>query len=308
MKKNLCFIIIGLLIALPVSSVCSYSISSTAGKSGLAFLKVGIGARNLAMGDVGVATADDATAVYYNPALLPLVSHRGLFFSYYNYILDVNQQYVGGNFAWLGENYFGFGLNLFTVPNIEKRNAPTKDPIFEFDSHDFSFGLSWGRRFSSKLTMGIGFKMVYEKIDIDDLTGYAFDVGASYGILPSLRLASSYKNFGPKVKFISDKFDLPSELRFGLAYYPQKEILSGKWIASVDLSKKIDSDLTEQLGFEYSYRNVFYPRLGYAFGYSDKGFSVGFGIKYRLYSFDYAYIPYSSDLGNSHHLTVGISL
>ncbi|PJA27074.1 MAG: hypothetical protein CO189_08090 [candidate division Zixibacteria bacterium CG_4_9_14_3_um_filter_46_8] len=283
-----------------------YSIPSSSGKSGLAFLKVGVGGRNLAMGDTGVASSNDATAVFYNPALLPLTLSRGLFFSYHNFILDVNQQYVGGNFKWLGQNYFGFGLNLFTVPNIEKRDSPSKDPDFLFDSRDFSLGFSWGKHITAKLALGIGAKLVYEKVDIDDLTGYAADFGAVYDILPTVRAGAAVKNVGPKVKFISEKFDLPREFRLGLAYHPQMEFLSGQWIATGDLVKSIDADLRGQIGMEYSYEDVIMPRLGYSFNYSDKDITAGFGLKYRDYAFDYAFVPYSSNLGNSHHLTLGL--
>ncbi|MCP4632795.1 MAG: hypothetical protein GY855_07695, partial [candidate division Zixibacteria bacterium] len=139
--RNTIFLIVILLVVVVISGngYC-YSIPSAAGQSGLAFLKVGIGSRNLAMGDVGVASAYDATSVHYNPALLPKVKSRGLFFSHHNFIQDINQQYFGGNFQWLGNNYFGFGINLFTIPDIEKRTGPTNDPIFTFNAHDFSIG------------------------------------------------------------------------------------------------------------------------------------------------------------------------
>ncbi|MCP4583928.1 MAG: PorV/PorQ family protein, partial [candidate division Zixibacteria bacterium] len=212
----------------------------------------------------------------------------------------------GGNFQWLGNNYFGFGINLFTIPDIEKRTGPTNDPIFTFNAHDFSIGASWGRMITNKLSVGLGLKMVYESIDNDDLKGYAADFGAVYNILPELRIGTSFRNVGPKVKFIEEKFDLPHEFRLGTSYIPANEILSGKWTIAGDLSKKIDSDMQGHFGVEYSYKDIIAPRLGYAFNYSDKDFSAGFGLRYQLYSFDYAYVPYSSDLGNSHHMSIGV--
>ncbi len=306
MNKIIIPLIFLVLTAFPIDRASGYSIPASAGGSGLAFLKVGIGGRNLAMADAGAASAYDATAVYYNPALLPAVESRGLFFSYHNFIQDINQQYVGGNFQWLGKNYFGFGINLFTVPDIERRTSPTVQPLSQFDSRDFSIGLSWGRYLTDKLSIGLGAKMVYEKIDVEDLTGYAADIGVTYDIMHNFRAAAVAKNVGPQVKFIEEEFDLPREYRFGFAYFPDMEILSGHWMAVFDLSKSIDSDLRGHLGAEYSYNDILFPRIGYAFNYSDKNISAGFGLRYQLYSFDYAFTPYSSDLGNSHHLTVGV--
>ncbi|MBD3170140.1 MAG: PorV/PorQ family protein [candidate division Zixibacteria bacterium] len=288
------------------SGVHAYSIPSSAGETGLAFLKVGIGSRNLAMGDAGVASAYDATAVYYNPALLPKVASRGLFFTYHNFIQDINQQYIGGNFQWLGSNYFGFGVNLFTIPDIEKRTGPTTNPISEFDSRDLAFNFAWGRSITSRLSLGIGFKYLYEKIDVDELTGYAFDFGASYDVIPMLRIGASYANVGPEVEFISESFELPKIFRFGAALMPQKDIYSGRITVAAEVSKYTDSDMHGHIGLEYSYKNMISPRLGYALNFSDKGFTGGLGIRYSLYSIDYAYVPFDSDLGDSHRLSLGV--
>lgn len=302
--KTTTILIISMLIS---ANAFGYSIPSDAGKSGMAFLKVGVGSRNLAMGDVGTASAYDATAVFYNPALLPLASSRGLFFSHHAFIQDINQQYFGGNFKWLGNNYFGFGLNLFTIPGIEKRTVASRDPMFEFNAHDFAMSLSWGREITTNFAAGVGTKMIYEKIDVDDLTAFAFDIGAVYDPMPMLRIGASVKNIGPQAKFISEKFDLPREFRFGAAFMPQNEIASGKWTLAADLSKPIDADLRGHLGVEYSYKDIFAPRLGYMVNYSDKNISAGFGLRLKeKFSFDYAYVPFSSDLGNAHHFSVGV--
>jgi hypothetical protein len=40
-----------------------------AGNTGLSFLKLGVGARSIAMGEAFVSLADDGTAYIYNPAM-----------------------------------------------------------------------------------------------------------------------------------------------------------------------------------------------------------------------------------------------
>jgi len=74
-----------------VASVCtpSQALFTKIGMAGLTFLKIGVG-RSSGMGDAFVAVADDATAAYWNPAGLALVTGRQALVNHVDWIADIN--------------------------------------------------------------------------------------------------------------------------------------------------------------------------------------------------------------------------
>ena len=57
--------------------------------------------------------------------------------------------------------------------------ASVSEPSSEVEANDLAMGLSYARRFSSKLNAGVTFKYLYEKISLESANGYAFDFGFS---------------------------------------------------------------------------------------------------------------------------------
>ena len=60
-----------------------------------AFLRIGLGARGMAMGNAQVATANNGYGAYYNPAALPVLENRQFAMSYSSMSLDRRFNYVG---------------------------------------------------------------------------------------------------------------------------------------------------------------------------------------------------------------------
>ena len=116
--------------------------AQTAGKSGLSFLKVGFNARNIAMGDFGVATANDVSALYYNPALLADYTSSQLTFTHNQWIQDVSSEMIGASFPLFGLP-FALGVNTTSISDFEMRTKPG-DPESTFDVHYFYGSLSTG--------------------------------------------------------------------------------------------------------------------------------------------------------------------
>ena len=62
-----------------------------AGISSLQFLKIGVGGRASAMGDAFIAIADDASALYWNPAGLVFAKQNEVMFSHNSWAVgDIN--------------------------------------------------------------------------------------------------------------------------------------------------------------------------------------------------------------------------
>jgi hypothetical protein len=56
------------------------------------------------------------------------------------------------------------------------------------------------------------------------------------------------------------------------------------------------------------YESFLALRAGYQIGYDAKGYSAGLGIRYGLLQFDYAFVPFLNDLGNTHTFALTFNL
>ena len=70
-------------------------LAQTAGNSGLSFLKLGFGARNIALGDAGTALSTDVTALFYNPAALAINPASEIMLMHNEWIQDVRSEILG---------------------------------------------------------------------------------------------------------------------------------------------------------------------------------------------------------------------
>src|SRR5205814_9707308 len=111
--------VIGLL-AMPAASVVW---ASSPGTTGAEVLKIGVGARSIAMGEAYVAQADDVSSLYWNPGGLALMQERqasfmydqmyqGLNYSHAALAIPLENDAVGASLSYLGYgNIDGFDAN-----------------------------------------------------------------------------------------------------------------------------------------------------------------------------------------------------
>src|SRR5215470_15693040 len=68
--------------------------SQRVGTSSGGFLRIGVGARAVGMGETFVAVADDPSAIFWNPAGLASLQRRELAISYVQWPADVNYNHL----------------------------------------------------------------------------------------------------------------------------------------------------------------------------------------------------------------------
>ena len=76
--------------------------AQSAGETGLAFLKFGVGARNIAMSDFGAVADNDLTALNYNPSLLALNNKTQISFTHNSLFQDMNSEMLAASFNAFG--------------------------------------------------------------------------------------------------------------------------------------------------------------------------------------------------------------
>ena len=98
---------------------------------------------------------------------------------------------------------------------------------------------------------------------------------------------------------------LPADFRIGSAYNFKIESSKLDLVAAGEFQKYLDTDdIHFNLGGDIVYNQIIALRLGYQTGYESKGFTGGIGLMWGNLRFDYAYMPFSLDLGNANLFSV----
>jgi hypothetical protein len=301
--------------------------STRAGTAGAQYLKIGIGARAVALGDSVVALVDDSTATYWNPAGLAYIEGTDFTFSDVEWL--ANTRVMNGTFG----HKFGFGTigGIFTLVNIgtmTKRTVDNPENAGTFSCQDMVIGGSYARWLIPQFAFGGTIKYVREKIDTYSAGGLAFDVGLIYLTgFRTLRMGIAITNFGPDMRYggsffelqkdkqtkVEKKFEpfsLPVAVRLGVAY-TFFEGTTHSLTVSADTLTPGDGQEKISVGAEYWVKNMLALRAGWCEEagkfrvLNPRSFSFGAGIKVSKIRVDYAYSSYGELQTMVHRFTFG---
>ncbi|MEK7813145.1 MAG: PorV/PorQ family protein [Candidatus Desantisbacteria bacterium] len=285
--------------------VATMGLAKEKGETASAFLKLGAGARPAGMGDAYCAVADDATAVYWNPAGLTQVEEKQgtfMFLRPMTEVKDLAMSYIGlaipsayGKFGG-AITYYGYG-EMDDVTG-EKDGKPVTNKTW--DAYDFACSFSFAKKVKDT-GLGATLKIINGKIAESTAIAFACD----FGLLQKkdrLSIGAVIKNIGSSMKYEEEGFSLPLSVKTGVSY----KLLKLPLLLSSDLTMPNDNKAYLNLGAEYSVKEVFSLRCGYKSGPEDegKGITLGAGTKYLdVYSFDYAYQTFDK-LGDAHRISL----
>ncbi|MFA6468337.1 MAG: PorV/PorQ family protein [Bacteroidota bacterium] len=266
--------------------------------TGLPFLKTGTDARSSAMGEAFTSVTNDHSSFFYNPASIHFSDRRQLLLSHRQGFADVATDYLGTTLP--GETItVGISALTTSVSNIEIRQRPGEsEGTFNARNAALSAGVAFAPM--NDLAVGVSGKLLYEKIYIDEASGYAFDAGMMYSITKEIRAGISILNIGTMGVLRSESSPLPSTLRLGGSYGTNIST-DVSLFGSADVVKTLDDDGTHfHCGGELSYQSLLMVRAGYQSGYETKSFSTGLGVQYGIIRFDYAFVPMSGTFSPNH--------
>lgn len=286
---------------------------SKVGSSGLQFLKIGVGARECAMGEAGIAISQDANSVFWNPGGLAYVENLQVYFSYNQWL--VNSRHDAGVVAYPFKGYV-FALNVLSLTIDEFEETTVIQPQGTgrmVNAGDILIGLAVSRRFTNKLSIGGQVKFVQEKLDNYTMNNILFDIGTLYYTgFHRLRLAFTLQHFGPDMKLVDQKFRTPLLFRVAAA----EEILNNdlfKFTATAELVHPTDNDEWVNFGAEFIFRKMLALRTGYRSNRNEGAVTLGAGLYLPENSWldlhmDYAYVPFGEIFGEVHRLSLGFGL
>lgn len=275
-------LLFAVLLALPV----------TLSATGLPSLRLSGGARAAALAEA-VTALPDAQAL--NPAALQSRGQSAAF-SHATWIQGTRQDYL--HLAWTrGQSVWGLSGQLWQTDDLERRTGPSTAPLGHFGVYEGAAGLSYARRMD-RLRVGLRLNVIRQSISTDNASGASADFGLIYAIDSRLYFGASLRNLGSMGKLNRQATDLPLEARLGAAYTGLTDLL-----ITVEAQQARDGDFTFHLGGEYRAGERLRLRAGYQ-NAENRNLSAGLGLVTGRWIIDYAYVPFSSGLGDAHRITL----
>ncbi|MEM6782875.1 MAG: PorV/PorQ family protein [Bacteroidota bacterium] len=283
------------------------------GAAGLQFLKIGLGARESALGEAAAAMTHDANAVFWNVGALPLIDGPQAAFTRNEWLVNSSLDAVVvatplGSYA-LALSVARFGIEPFEETTVQEPDGTGRT----VEAGDVLIGLAAARRFTDRLTIGVQAKYVVETLDDDSISNVLFDVGALYYTgFRRLRLAFTLQHFGPDVQGVEQTFRTPLLFRVAVAD-DLVQLPTVRVVGTLELVHPTDNQEWVNGGVEAIVLDVLALRTGYRIGVDEGVWSVGMGVMPpRIEGVglqaDYAYVPFGDLLGATHRFTVRLGL
>jgi len=310
------------------------------GTTAAPFLEIGVGARAQAMGGAYVSIANDATAMYWNPAGIGRISGLEVAFTHVNWLLDTNFDYFGIVSA-VNENFVvGVNVTVFGADEQPVRVIGLEEGTGEFYSvQDLAASLSFALNLTDRFSLGLNAKYINQRIWHTSATGFALDAGGIYNTqFDGLQIGVSISNFGTEIQldgrdlinaidpdiinegvdkvpvnYETGSFGLPMLFRFGVSYKMPLELMDSELLVAVDLLKPNNDEENLNIGTEYLLMEKFALRAGYQSPFLSErpgGLSLGGGLviptgQSLKVVIDYAYVDWGF-LNSVHNFSISL--
>jgi long-subunit fatty acid transport protein len=331
----------GLLVPVVVAAFALPAVAQVGG-AGVVFLKIEPDSRAAGMGNAGVALADNASAIFWNPAGLAFQRGTEAGITHSNWLpeFDVGlfYEYLVGKHHIPGWGTFGAHVTFLNLGEHEGRDEQNL-PTGTFRSYDLAVGLSYGFNVSKRFALGTSLRFIYSNLAPGQSVGAqqtkagvsaAFDIAGLYrtpkfalgGVPTTFSAGFNLANMGPKIQYSdSEQADpIPTNMRFGVGFgfdFDEYNALN----LVVDLNKDlIDRDSTEVKPF---YQAIFssWQSVNINLNASDptdiekvsvwRQLTIGAGLEYwynRLFAIRGGYFYEDPYNGNRKFLTLGAGI
>lgn len=312
-----------------------------AGTTAAAFINVDVGARAIGMGGAFVSMADDATAMFWNPAGIANFTHPQAIFTHMRWIADITFNVAGFALPLPRFGTIGIQATSLSTDKMERTTVYSPTGTGEmFNVGSYAFGLSYAASLTDRFSIGGTVKYIQENIYHSSARGVAFDVGTLFTTrLNGLKIGMSISNYGTKMQMsgqdmlvqvdvdksvngnnsninaylATEKYDLPLMFRVGVSLDVLKGAGKSNLNLSVDALHPNDDLESLNVGAEYVYDHLFALRGGYHSLFlddSETGLTLGTGIMLNLrgdfmLNIDYAYMDFG-ELDNTQMMTLAL--
>lgn len=310
---------------------------SNAGTTAAAFLEIPAGARSIAMGEAYVSMADDASAMYWNPAGITRFTLNQAAFETTEWFAGTRLTYTAAA-VHVGKSTIGASVYMFDGGLMDVTTLTYPDGTGEeFSVQDISLGLTYARALTESFALGITAKMVQSRIWRMRANSVALDLGFQYDMpVEGLRMGFSIRNFGNEMSLSGDNsfvrvdldpqnagnndgipgnlllksWDLPLIFRLGMDYALVRTLDHSVRIAADAVYPNNNANYVNA-GAEYGFRNVLFLRAGMSHVFLSETYGLGrlrAGVGLRVadrIGVDYAYSE-RGELGGVNTISVSV--
>jgi len=317
--------------------------AQTTVSTGVPFLLIGPNSRFGGMGETGTAIADDATAIFWNPAGLayqkqgteinfthsPWLAGLGIGDLFYDFVAA--RQYIKGINGTVGASltYLNIGEVIFTD------EVGNTDPSKNYKAYEMAFAVSYATMFGKDWAGGLVTRLIYSRLSPSTTTvgnekGTGTAVTASFDLATMFRPTTGAKffakkfsvglnlsNLGPKISYVdvSQADPLPTQFRLGLSYDVVQSEFNNLSL-NFDFAKLLvnvrDSSATTPRTVDPFYEAIFTSWKGGISGIA-KSFQTSIGAEYwygkpRLIALRAGYFYEDPSNGNRNFYTLGAGI
>jgi tetratricopeptide (TPR) repeat protein len=264
----------------------------------------GASARAYGMGTAFVGVADDASALFFNPAGLSALSLPQLALNHNSYLAGTFQETLVYGFPSGSLGGMAAAVNYINWGALDLRDIYGNSQG-SYNDTDVGLVFGWGKEWLKGFSAGLALQAVQQKV-VDSLYN---SLSARLGVLWQLdtrfRLGASYSNLGTNVEGspLSQSLQAGGSYRFD--WEKNKALLlafAGGW--------EPEGISSLQCGLEGELDHTFLLRGGYEIPLDGQiaggstAFFLGAGLKLGNFNLDYAYVPFG-DFGVSNRISLG---
>jgi hypothetical protein len=180
------------------------------------FLEIGYGSMGCAMGDAVVASVNDLSSIYWNPAGLAMMRQSGLHFTMQPWIADIHTTMATAGIVLPGLGTIAVGMCQMDFGKEEVTTMDMQEGTGEhYTASDYSLSVSYARKLAQWFAFGGSVKYISSQIWHTNASAFALDLGAIVSTSffsptgnssDGLSIGMSISNYGTRLKY--DGLDL----------------------------------------------------------------------------------------------------
>ncbi len=276
--------------------------------TGFSYLKIGAGARSVALGDAVVSHVSDASANYWNPGAIALMDGWHAELMHNESFQNVRYEFVSLTRRLSRRHSVGLFFNGVWTDNLRGYNERG-----EFEGHFGYYGVAAGASYAFSLTdrigIGAGVKLLQEAMDEYSAGGPAFNLGIQARepfarILPRTDFGLSVRHLGGEMEYEAEPFDLPTAVQGGVTHTLPIAAAQGQLLLAAEFRTTRGEDSQFLVGTEYRYQDAARLQVGYLTNHDTQDVSFGVGVGRGVIKAQYSFVPFGEELGEQHRLSV----